>query len=104
MNQESIDNECLYVFFHYLVVWILDSCAPPDPVSGGGTLYMKWGAGLNSESRTQQREQVEKHTPTFTFNISNFLTNHNFTLSAYAHKFSQNKIIKNTLKKKAKIL
>jgi hypothetical protein len=36
-------------------------------VSGGGTLYMKWRAGRNSASRTQQREQVVKHTLTLIF-------------------------------------
>jgi hypothetical protein len=69
-------------------------------VSGGGTLYMKWGAGRNSATRTQQREQVEKHTPTFNFTIL-FLTNLNLLLRPQI-KFIF--IPQKTLKKKAKIL
>jgi hypothetical protein len=36
-------------------------------VSGGGTLYMKWGAGLFGLRRECEARAGVKHTPTFNF-------------------------------------
>jgi hypothetical protein len=80
------------------VVVVLKSSSGGGPVSGGGTLYMKWGAGSLRYRECVMRERVVKHTLTLIFSH----THNIFILSTYAHKFSQNKIIKKHPKKKPK--
>jgi hypothetical protein len=66
-SEREVKWEFVLEFPFHLVFGLLFRGAGGGEVSGGGTLYMKWRAGRNSASRTQQREQVVKHTPTFNF-------------------------------------
>ena len=86
----------LFVFVNsFNVVVVLKNSSGGGPVSGGGTLYMKWGAGLFGLRRECEARAGVKHTLTLIFS----LTNNIFIFSTYVHKFSQNKIIKNIIKK-----
>ena len=67
-----------------LCVVLLKSSSGGGPVSGGGTLYMKWGAGSLRYRECEMRERVVKHTLTLIFSH----THNKFSLSTYVYKIN----------------
>jgi hypothetical protein len=89
-SRPAIEEQCSgYAFISILDCFAsLFRGAGGGEVSGGGTLYMKWGAGRNSATRVlKARADRETHT--------HFLFTHSLLRT-------QNNFIKNTLKKSLK--
>jgi hypothetical protein len=58
----EVDSRSIVVYHIIFVGFVVQGCGGGE-VSGGGTLYMKWGAGRNSATRVlKARADRETHT------------------------------------------